>query len=545
MNIAGRAMNAAFRAAFYRGCTPAGAKRCCCALFPNMFAVAAMVAVASVCSGFDVVKVGLDLDRAFAPVGKRRTPALPLFDEMVVADLTGDGKKEIVVPGSDARLRLLRLDFSSRRPKLVHWTTVNVHAEGDQPLGTCYLATAKLRGDRRESLVLALPRGIFSLQVGGDPPQPQFSLLCGRTFFDPGRVGMPTVRLDFVADLDGDGMAEIWMPQIDGMSFWRRKDDGKSWERIQVPQVPLTVNQRLSVVTRGASTALPSDRPAGFFYAFYYPSFRLADLDGDGRSELIVESSETGKEGRVARVECYTLRDPSHFSTRPVQVRQATVGEGRDLFLDLNGDGFLDLLRIRSSLNIVRPHTTIDLYVSPPQQEYVFERPTRRYRTSDPIGMVLFGDWNGDGFADLAFSQFDYVFGSTEDLIDLMLGREVTIRLRFVHGTSDGFPDKPDSDVKLRIRNRCFMYSTFPPLSMEGDYDGDGTADLLVRSRLDRCEIRLTDRRTGTISQRVAKSFRVPPAASCAIADLDGDGRSDIIAADPESPSIQLFLSRP
>jgi hypothetical protein len=187
----------------------------------------------------------------------------------------------------------------------------------------------------------------------------------------------------------------------------------------------------------------------------------------------------------------------------------------------------------------------VEVFISPPIREYVFDRPTVRYATHDPLGIILHGDWNDDGKGDLAFSQFDYSFGSTDDLVDLILGSEMSVTLRFLFGRPYGLPSKPDQNVKLRIRNRSFHPQMFPPFSMEGDFNGDGAADLLVRRRVDRCEILLSQDRRGRLETRPAVSFAVAGKGICRIADLDGDGRSDILVADPEDRRITALLSRP
>ena len=93
--------------------------------------------------GLDLIEADLDLDTLFAPAGDREAAVTPLFSQMLAADLNGDGRKEIVLPGSDGRLRLLRLVNWEGRPDLATWTIINPYVEGDRPLGTCYLKAGK------------------------------------------------------------------------------------------------------------------------------------------------------------------------------------------------------------------------------------------------------------------------------------------------------------------------------------------------------------------------------------------------------------------
>ena len=494
---------------------------------------------------FDFAKATLDLQPLPASPAGKEPAATPLFHAMVVADLTGDGRKEIILPGSDGRLRVLRIVGPQNRPTLTTWATVDTRVEGDQLAGACYLTAAPLEKGAPASLVLALPRGIFNVRIEGNPPRPQWIPFCDRTFFDTGQPGSPPRRLDFLTDLDGDGTPEICMPQIEGVELWRRKPDGSSWERIETPPMNARARQAVGALPVHSSAVQPPLYSIAFNSTTAYPSFNLMDLNGDGRLEMVVFARDTTTSPPRLRADCHALRDSTHFSTSPMQTRVVQAERGSQAFLDLNGDGFLDLLRADSNLDFVNPRTTVEVFISPPDREYTFDKATMRYTTHDPVGMVLYGDWNRDGAADLAYSQFEYTFGSTDDLVNLILGREVSVTLRFVHGSRTGFAAKADAEIRLQIRNRCFNPQLFPPLSLEGDFNGDGAADLLVRSRPDRYDLYLAREGGRQFSTRAAETFSIAADGQCRLDDLDGDGCTDVLLFDSEKPALSVLLSRP
>lgn len=513
-----------------------------------VFATVAMAAaLASPVRALDFVEARFDFDKT-----SERLRSINL-DAMIVADLTGGGSREIVVPSSGGRLHVLRLAGTARRPKLEVWATVETRVEGDSSVGNTYLTAGRLERGKPESLVLALPRGIFAVQIAGNPPVTRFTPFCDRVFFDsPAEFGS-TERLDFLADLDNDGTPEIWIPQQDGMAFWRREAGGPGWQRIEMPPLATRTRQWLAAVPMGFSACQRPVHALQFGRAHRVPEIRLADIDRDKRLDLMVVERAVEAGRSIDRVECYRLRDALHFTTSPWQVREAEAEAGAQAFVDLNGDGFLDLLRVNSNFDFVKPRTNIEAYVSPVSREHVFVRPSRKetesrtyfsYKTHDPIGMVLYGDWNGDGGVDLAFTQLEYSFGSTDDLADIILGSEIEMTVQFLSWGPYGLPQKPQQSLRLRIRHGCFHPDLFPPLSMEGDYNGDGAADLLVRTRPERIRIHLAQK-GGGIATRPSASISVSEDADCRVGDLNGDGRSDLLVGDWVRDTLSAFLSRP
>lgn len=491
-----------------------------------------------------MIESRVELRPLFLSGEKGAIPPTPLFRDMVLADLNGDGRPEIVLPGSDGRLRVLRQGGTVARPELVIWTTIDTRVEGDQVAGACYLTAAPLAKASSASLVVATPRGIFHIRVEGLPPKTEWIPFCDRTFFDPGQPPSRMQRFDFLADLDGDGVPEIWMPQLESMAFWRRKPGGAAWEEIQLPPLSPRIRQTAGALPVRTSAVQPAIFALNFNSTLNFPQVQLLDLNRDGRCELILSTRDSAARPSTLRAEVYELRDSLHFTTSPAQVR-SVVDRGTQEFVDLNGDGFLDLLRVESNLDMVSPRTVVEAYLSPAIRDHTFDRPTSRYVTHDPVGMGLYGDWNRDGMADLAYSEFQYTFGSTDDLISLILGKEIPITVRFLHGTAVGFRQKADQSLLLQIRNRSFQPRLFPPLCMDGDFNGDGLADLLVRERPDRSQIFLSRKESGDLSTRPALAFSVGEESSCRVADVNGDGRSDVVECNPEAQTITVRFARP
>ncbi len=152
----------------------------------------------------------------------------------------------------------------------------------------------------------------------------------------------------WLRDLDGDGQTDILRGDVKislsamlramlGTSIGMRAEmflmqEGAYPERASVAR---SVRSDLSI--RGS-------RDAGFF-----PSVLVGDVNGDGRSDILV-----GKNRRKLHV-YLGAPEPEIVARRPVVVDVALPGDERNSWLtDLNGDGKLDVLLHRSSVDA--PH---------------------------------------------------------------------------------------------------------------------------------------------------------------------------------------------
>jgi hypothetical protein len=82
------------------------------------------------------------------------------------------------------------------------------------------------------------------------------------------------------------------------------------------------------------------------------------------------------------------------------------------------------------------------------------------------------------------------------------------------------------------------MYSRYEAgalVNVSGDFDGDGRHDMAVRDRADRVALWLA--RGWTFPNRPDVLVRIDPAADYAVADVNGDGCSDLVETRETKPS--------
>jgi hypothetical protein len=258
---------------------------------------------------------------------------------LAVADLDADGRQDVLAQRGDCGLRLLRQ--AGDGSFVVAWDDASLRME----------QLADVDGDGRPDLVtrvLDMVRLHRGLAGGGFGPAVEHPLGGAR-------------QID-IADLDGDGRADI-VGAGDGLWLIRQRPDGG----FAAPE----------------TLALAPEARAGGVAA--------GDLDGDGRADLVYALSTAGDNGRLA----WRLQRPDGSlgpeqqlpsPTRPSVVRLADLdGDGRlDVVMALDGTGLLAVFMQRSD-GTLAPY---EYHVVP---AIAFPTP----------GQLTIGDFSGDGRPDV------------------------------------------------------------------------------------------------------------------------------------------------
>ena len=167
-----------------------------------------------------------------------------------------------------------------------------------------------------------------------------------------------------------------------------------------------------------------------------------------------------------------------------------------------------------------------------------------------------FADLDGDGKPDIAMYRSDLFDGGVREtvarfLTALELNEELRIYLQDGAGC---FPDEPSIvfPFKLKLDKPLAtgggLRHSRDTCTLRGDFDGDGHFDLLLASSPDELSVHLFE--GDSFSKAASAVLEVKDNESCAIADVDGDGRSDIIVTGLDysregfTPRSRLFLSR-
>lgn len=384
------------------------------------------------------------------------------------------------------------------------------------------------------------------------------------TFWSPRQyaTGAGPVRIA-AADLDGDGNLDLATANADGASasILLGRGDGTFGERRDYPTGPSPSALVIGDWTSDgkpdliAGDTLFAGRGDGAFgrgrtYGYAPPFLATADLDRDGRLDLVAGFND--------HVNALLGKGDGTFILKggPVIGEFATSAT----VADLNGDGILDLALLGTCSGKYPPtgYKAIGL------GDGTFQLSTGQWvqpgTSPGCTPRVFIADTNGDRMLDVLFSStsaslgsvgndFQPVIASSPDdattlLAEADFNRDGKVDLAvYALGGVKILPGKGDGTF-----GRLTLDSSVPPVSAVSavaDVDGDGKLDLVVSSQASNSPVTsalgfqrgLGD---GTFERQVRFPAFVTNTASERFADLNGDGRVDLIATQSNGVTIQL-----
>jgi hypothetical protein len=443
---------------------------------------------------------------------------------VAAADVNGDGVPDLVVAAYNAGAVsvLLGNGDGTFQPR----TDIPV---GGRLLG---LALADLNGD-----------GVPDLAVGvGDVGVTVLLGTPGGRFVAGGAADHPVRPAPLVGDVNGDGVPDIVTLSRAGTILLRDGLPGSSG----VFQAPLVVNpgpgaaardvallegqagDRIAALdARSASVSFYARRPDGTFtrsVGLTLPpgteAARLlsGDLTGDGRDDLVVLDSATG------RVLVYLQRPDGGYGPNP----DYTLGAGNDpsaiTLADVNGDGLLDIVvanRGSGDISVLLGHAGGGF------------APEERFRAGS--GPYFLGqDAQGNAVVDSLERTPDVVAvrspnGTAADLIAFnhTVGDTVT---RLAGTGTGGFLNPEALLLPAPVQEAA---------AVVGDFNGDGQPDLaILDAGTGQVRMDLADGRGGFRQTSVLDVGST--ATGLALADVTGDGIPDLLVGDAQGDVLVL-----
>jgi 6-phosphogluconolactonase (cycloisomerase 2 family) len=260
---------------------------------------------------------------------------------------------------------------------------------------------------------------------------------------------------------------------------------------------------------RFPGTAQSVLQSAGSLSSFIGQFMALGDLNGDGRNDLLVATA-----GNAASV-FFSQGNGLPFHESPDSILETGDAESVQeveipAIADLNGDGRSDAVVTNGQ------NGRVCLFF----QEAAGSLPRLPDRVlSAEKGFHVIpttADLNGDG---------------REDLV--LAGWNSKLRV-FLQGAAGILPEEPDLDLNLAVA---------PWWMGRGDVNGDGETDLIFTHPVaDKVSVLLANP-PGSVARGTPAELRVDGTPfAVGIGDLDGDGRNDLAAANSSKGTIDLFF---
>jgi len=215
---------------------------------------------------------------------------------------------------------------------------------------------------------------------------------------------------------------------------------------------------------------------------------------------------------------------------------------------DVNGDGRQDLVLWKSQRDM-HPKSTVLIFLRN-REGRLPERPTHVLRGSGvPIrvdqehGISPMWDLDGDGKCELVLVALKTRVTSWSGLVDMALSGGVDWVFTVRSGRNGDYSGGPDFQMDMTSRTPSDK-SVEWMFSIDGDFNGDGRKDMLLERSSDQYDLYLSDTDTGFFRREPPLSFRAPVDAWTDIADLNGDGISDLLVQERRVSRITVFLSQ-
>jgi hypothetical protein len=371
-------------------------------------------------------------------------------------------------------------------------------------------------------LVLLTPAGVEVRiwRAGRFVAEPGLSLPLESLF--PKGEGEPQGGLEWVVDLNGDGLSELVVPRLDGFTVVTQNAAGALVQRAVLRTRPKSELLRWYRRQRVAY-----DLPSVFYVAMNGSPWKSVVAYGNGILSVFHLNGQGAAAERRPDAEV-DLQPPEPFDPKaPWDPPLLLV-----LAADLNKDGRLDLVFSKASSgdNDLNAKTRILVYYGRDGEPgaVAFRQEPDQVYALEGFTLPILLDMDGDGAMDLVLVNVEFTFWTA---VKALIARSVSADAAYYRMRQrEQYPKQPDDQGTFSVKFSLGRFS-HQPISAFGDFNGDGLPDLLLSTGSDTLGVHWGRKNAfwkSSPDATVKDFFPIAP-SRVSVADLDGDGRDDLL----------------
>jgi len=463
--------------------------------------------------------------------------------EIVPADLNGDGKQDLfVVCARQALVFFQGADGSWRK---------QAHQRFRFHPRTVLFDVGDIDGDGKQEIVLLQRDGILAYRLREVRGKLLYGLRAQRIAKCPSFFTRPVKkevrRKELLRDLDGDGALDLIVPQRQGFALLRAEGKGKFAAPALLAAPPE------AVLNTGW------DRLSGrLFAAYWFPNPAVRQFDAAGPPEVVMAREGTVHVYESAGGGALPTKEKGRF-TIPEQ-KQFSRTVKNPLELDFTMPLVIEDIDNDQRVDVSSTHVgsgTTRLFRNKGDLAEAFTKPDLTVRAKGVTFFSYYVDLDGDERLDLILPRIDKV--NVWTILKVLVTRSVPVEMLVYYQRPDGsFEAEPDFirevevPVALNSKGDRVRFGSSVVVAIDGDFDGDGKKDLLFRE--DDTTLGIYRGLPGrTLEEDASTTVEVPSAEEyqfClpSIADLDGDGNSDVLLRywswDRSDDRISLLITK-
>ena len=381
-----------------------------------------------------------------------------------IHDLDDDGIGEFIIQ-SKRVFRVYRIDIPDREIALIQEFSI---PDSNEFKGDAFYSHGNPGGKFEYAIVFIVNSGVYAfplangkfseepVKIHGPPPGMKFD-----------KEGADLDYAEICLDFNGDGKEDVLVPTTKGIQLL-------SWENDKVRNISLGAPFQENIPT------FITDSPIEANLKKLRDNLRFLKRRDDAGFDLL--RTRTGIWSKNKKCEIYRLNSKGEYSETPDQTFHLPR-KSYPFFYDFNLDGDYDMLDVDLERHSMNFRSNIRITYSGPSDSEPF---TQTFVNRDPSGLALPADHNGDGFNDLLMLSLNINMGSVDDIVKYMVGEkvEIILQIHYFDPKEKQFEMLPGTHISCDIQNKVGI-----DINNQGDFNGDGMYDILLRTGEDECRI--------------------------------------------------------